>query len=100
MSNLSATAPSAAIQATQTDGVLTIAISGRLDANTTARVWPQATQAMAEAGPGGSVVVDVSDVPYCDGAGMGLLLDLRCRAHDAGTGFTLAGAMARSTGTQ
>ena len=86
--------PSAEVEATRADGGLTIAIAGRLDAGTTADAWPRAIKQVEGSDLGGRLVVDVSDVAYCDGAGMGLLLELRCRAHDAGADFALRGASA------
>ena len=77
----------AALETTRTDGGLTIAIAGRLDARTTADAWPRAMKTL-----GGRLIVDVSDVAYCDGAGMGLLLELQRQARRAGAQFALQGA--------
>lgn len=57
------------------DGRRVLALSGRLDATTIRRVWAEGRQAIA-AVPGQRVVVDASNVDYCDGAGMALLVDL------------------------
>ena len=85
-------AASAAVEATRADGGLTIAIAGRLDARTTADAWPRAMKTLGDADLGGRLIVDVSDVAYCDGAGMGLLLELHRQAHQAGAEFALQGA--------
>jgi len=51
---------------------LHLAISGRLDARTTAGIWQKAADEIKRcAFP--QVVVDASEVSYCDGAGAGLL---------------------------
>ena len=57
------------------DGRRVLALSGRLDATTIRRVWAQCRSAIA-AVPGRRVVVDASNVDYCDGAGIALLVDL------------------------
>jgi phospholipid/cholesterol/gamma-HCH transport system permease protein len=57
------------------DGRRVLALSGRLDATTIRRVWAEGRQAIA-AVPGQHVVVDASNVDYCDGAGIALLVDL------------------------
>jgi phospholipid/cholesterol/gamma-HCH transport system permease protein len=92
MTTTSTNAASAEVKATRADGGLTIAIAGRLDAGTTAEAWSRAVKPTEGSDLGGRLVVDVSDVAYCDGAGVGLLLELRCRAHDAGADFALQGA--------
>ena len=51
------------------DGVLAMAIAGRLDSSTTGRIWRQATEAVAAA-KAPSVIVDAAGVDYCDGSGI------------------------------
>jgi len=58
------------------DGVVAIAIEGRLDSNTTGRIWRQATETVANA-KARSVTVDASQIDYCDGSGIALLVYLR-----------------------
>jgi phospholipid/cholesterol/gamma-HCH transport system permease protein len=58
------------------DGVVAIAIEGRLDSNTTGRIWRQATETVANA-KARSVTVDASQIDYCDGSGIALLVHLR-----------------------
>ncbi|MEA3225453.1 MAG: MlaE family lipid ABC transporter permease subunit [Planctomycetota bacterium] len=57
-------------------GKFKLAITGRLDAETTGRLWPQAVRKLAEAKPQ-ALVIDASKIDYCDGAGMALLLQLK-----------------------
>jgi phospholipid/cholesterol/gamma-HCH transport system permease protein len=56
------------------DGRRLLALSGRLDATTIRRVWDEGRRAIAAA-PGQRVLVDASNVDYCDGAGAALLVD-------------------------
>ncbi|HEX9271333.1 MAG TPA: MlaE family lipid ABC transporter permease subunit [Candidatus Binatia bacterium] len=65
------------------DGVVAIAIEGRLDSNTTGRIWRQATETVATA-KARSVTVDASQVEYCDGSGIALFVHLRNVQRKAG----------------
>src|SRR4030095_2144247 len=58
------------------DGMVAIAIEGRLDSNTTGRIWRQATETVATA-KARSVTVDASEIDYCDGSGIALFVHLR-----------------------
>jgi phospholipid/cholesterol/gamma-HCH transport system permease protein len=64
------------------DGALVIAIAGRLDSSTTGRIWRQATEAVVGA-KARSVIVDASQVDYCDGSGIALFVHLRNLQHQA-----------------
>lgn len=55
---------------------LKLVISGKLDAESTGRLWTQALRKVGEAEPA-ILVVDAAGVDYCDGAGMALLLQLK-----------------------
>jgi len=55
---------------------LKLVISGKLDAESTGRLWTQALRKVGEAEPA-MLVVDAAGVDYCDGAGMALLLQLK-----------------------
>ena len=57
------------------DGRRVVALDGRLDASTVRGLWEQAHRALAEA-PTRPVIVDATEVDYCDNAGVALLLDL------------------------
>ena len=52
-----------------------LALSGRLDAATLAGPWPQIVDPIRSAPPA-ELDVDLGDVTYCDGAGIGLLVEL------------------------
>lgn len=57
---------------------LKLVITGRLDAKTTSRLWPQVVRKLRRARPK-TLVVDADGVDYCDGAGVALLLELKSR---------------------
>jgi len=57
---------------------LKLIIKGRLDTETTASLWREAVGKLAESRPK-KLVVDAKAVEYCDGAGSGLLLELKRR---------------------
>jgi len=64
-------------------GVLTLAIDGRLDSTTTGKVWLSATEAV-ERNPSPRLIVDATKVDYCDGSGIGLLVELQRRQRKVG----------------
>ena len=64
------------------DGVLVMAIAGRLDSSTTGKIWRQASEAVAAAKVR-SVIVDATEVDYCDGSGIALFVHLRNLQHKA-----------------
>ena len=61
------------------DGRRVLALSGRLDASTIRGVWNDGRKAIAEA-TGRRIVVDASNVDYCDGAGVAMLVNLMQQA--------------------
>ena len=65
------------------DGAITVALGGRLDAHTTGRIWRGAVGAITGGGVQ-RVDIDASGVTYCDGAGVGLILDLQRQAARGG----------------
>lgn len=69
-------AKSASVQAAFSDGVLTLRLSGWLDAHTVGRVWERSLKAVAQHKPR-QVIVEATGVDYCDGAGIAMLIDLR-----------------------
>ncbi len=71
-------------------GVLTLTFSGRLDAHTTGHLWREAMEALDRTAPK-RVVVDASQVDYCDGAGVGLLFELQRRQRRRGAEFETHG---------
>jgi phospholipid/cholesterol/gamma-HCH transport system permease protein len=64
------------------DGVLAMALAGRLDSSTTGKIWRQATEAVVAA-KARSVIVDAAEVDYCDGSGIALFAHLRNLQHKA-----------------
>jgi phospholipid/cholesterol/gamma-HCH transport system permease protein len=64
------------------DGVLAVALVGRLDSSTTGKIWRQATEAVVAA-KARSVIVDAAEVDYCDGSGIALFAHLRNLQHKA-----------------
>ncbi len=71
------------------DGVRTLAFTGRLDAASVAQLWTQVVDAVA--GAGSDVVVDAGGLSYCDGAGIGLIVETRRLQDAAGRRWTLRG---------
>jgi len=59
-------------------GGLCFLLKGRLDCDTTGAVWRRAFEALPASGSR-KLTVDASGVEYCDGAGIGLLVELRRR---------------------
>jgi len=78
----------AAIRADSRPGVLTLALSGRLDAPGTAAVWDQAMKLVAPPAPA-RVEADLGGVAYLDGAGVALLIKLREMVAQGGGTLTL-----------
>ena len=73
----------ASVQAEEAgEGLLRLVIRGRLDSQTTGQAWREATRALERAAPS-RLEVDASGIEYCDGSGIGLLVELRQRQTDA-----------------
>jgi phospholipid/cholesterol/gamma-HCH transport system permease protein len=72
------------------DGVLVMAVAGRLDSSTTGKIWRQATEAVATAKVR-SAIVDAAEVDYCDGSGIALFVHLRNLQHKAGAQLEIRG---------
>src|SRR5215475_7998749 len=72
------------------DGVVNIAIEGRLDSSTTGHIWRKATEIVTTA-KARSVVVDAAAVEYCDGSGIALFVHLRNLQHQAGKQLEIHG---------
>jgi phospholipid/cholesterol/gamma-HCH transport system permease protein len=58
------------------EGVLTLRLSGWLDAHTISDVWNQCRAAVSRSNPS-KIVVEGGDIQYCDGAGIAMLVDLK-----------------------
>jgi phospholipid/cholesterol/gamma-HCH transport system permease protein len=72
------------------DGVLVMAIAGRLDSSSTGKIWRQATETLDTAKVR-SVIVDAAEVDYCDGSGIALFVHLRNLQHRAGAQLEIRG---------
>ena len=72
------------------DGVLAINIAGRLDSSTTGKVWRQAIRAVTAA-KARNVIIDATDVDYCDGSGIALFVHLRALQRKARAGLEIHG---------
>lgn len=79
-------AGSLTVQRTGENGTLTFVLTGRLDMESTGRVWREAQRVLQDRPPA-SIVVDASGVSYCDGAGIAWLVKLQ--QHQAGVGAEL-----------
>ncbi|MGZ8479238.1 MAG: MlaE family lipid ABC transporter permease subunit [Candidatus Binatia bacterium] len=65
------------------NGLLKLSIDGRLDANSTGRVWRESTRLVSVA-RAATVDLDASAMDYCDGSGIALLIQLRRLQQKAG----------------
>lgn len=74
----------------EAEGVLVLAFSGRLDAAGTAALWRRAVGRVVES-RAPRLTVEAGEVDYCDGAGIGLLVELCCRQHARGGKYELQG---------
>lgn len=62
-------------------GKLKLAIRGRLDADSVSQIWPEAIKKLSDIKPT-LLEVDAAGIEYCDGAGSGLLLELKRRQEE------------------
>ena len=69
---------------------LTLLMTGRLDANTTGRLWREALHILEQSNPI-RVVIDASEVSYCDGAGVAFIVKLRQYQERTGGDVTIHG---------
>jgi phospholipid/cholesterol/gamma-HCH transport system permease protein len=63
--------------------IVTLTISGRLDSTTTGKIWRETIEILGRTSVR-LIVVDASKIDYCDGSGIGLLLELRRRQQRKG----------------
>ncbi|MBL8875143.1 MAG: ABC transporter permease [Phycisphaerae bacterium] len=73
---------------TSQGGSARVALKGRLDANSVAGLWDRVVPPVRDSGFS-TLTVDGKDVSYCDGAGIGLLMELAlvCRARKASISY-------------
>jgi phospholipid/cholesterol/gamma-HCH transport system permease protein len=69
---------------------LVVFLSGRLQANNAGAAWRRVTKGLRRRSPA-KVIVDATELEYCDATGFGLLLDLCRRQHRAGNAFEIRG---------
>ncbi|MCK2221986.1 STAS domain-containing protein [Actinomadura sp. ATCC 31491] len=72
-----------------TAGVHVLAVHGDLDHHTSPRLQ-EALDALAPAG-GDLLVIDLTELPFCDSTGVSVLVAAHQRAQDAGVRLALAG---------
>lgn len=73
---------------TGSQGQLNIRLSGRLDSESVGDLWLKATGLLARHKPS-TLIIDTSEITYCDGSGIGLLFELRRRQKAAAAGFEI-----------
>jgi phospholipid/cholesterol/gamma-HCH transport system permease protein len=74
-------------------GECTIVIKGRLDSTSTSSIWQNAIGAL-DLASSKIVVVDASGIDYCDGSGIGLLMELHRHQRKAGGELKINGLRA------
>ena len=67
---------------------LTFHVGGHLDSRTTGGIWRQAQEALRQPA---DLIVEASEIAYCDISGVGLLVDLRRRQERSGRTFRIQG---------
>jgi phospholipid/cholesterol/gamma-HCH transport system permease protein len=83
--------PSSSFQTTMiAPGVLGVKIIGRLDSMTTGNVWRKINMELDRMSPK-RIIVDASEIEYCDGSGIGFLFGLRQRQEKAGGDLEIRG---------
>ena len=75
-------------------GAFAMRIAGRLNAHSTAAIWEAAVHGV-ERVSGASAQLDASEIEYCDGAGLALLLELRRVAGRRGAELEIEGLAER-----
>jgi phospholipid/cholesterol/gamma-HCH transport system permease protein len=71
-------------------GVLDVKIVGRLDSTSTGSIWHKTDLELDKTSPK-QVIVDASEIEYCDGSGIGYLFGLRQRLEKAGGDLEIRG---------
>jgi phospholipid/cholesterol/gamma-HCH transport system permease protein len=75
---------------TTEEGSLKLIINGRLDSNSTGKIWRESLLSIDNTLPK-RVIVDASGVDYCDGTGIGFLFNLQLRQSQKGGVFEIQG---------
>jgi len=71
-------------------GVLGVKIIGRLDSMSTGNIWRETNLELDRTSPK-RVIVDASEIEYCDGSGIGYLFGLRQRQKKVGGDLEIRG---------
>ncbi len=75
---------------TASHGRVLLAVSGEIDIATAPRLIAVLNDAVTDgAGSDGSVVIDLTDVPFMDSTGLALLIDAQRRLSSRGRGFAV-----------
>ena len=74
-----------------TEGCLTLNIEGSLDSKTTGKIWREAMLILQQGDAKMRVILDASRMEYCDGSGIGFLLELFRRQKSAGRELKIQG---------
>jgi phospholipid/cholesterol/gamma-HCH transport system permease protein len=72
------------------DNVLEIIIEGRLDSFTTSSIWRKASDTVVAA-KASTVLLNASNIDYCDGSGVALLIQMRQQQLRSGGSFEIRG---------
>lgn len=76
---------------TSPEGALTLTIEGSLDSKSTGKVWREAMGILEQGSIPREIILDASRMGYCDGSGIGLLLELHRRQQAAGRKLKIQG---------
>lgn len=91
--------PSASIDTSaEVDGSVLLVLKGNLQATTIHALWKQALETLASLRPNQGIVVDASRVTYCDGSGIGMIVDLEETQKKRGGTFRIEGLDSRFQG--
>ncbi|MBG0564701.1 STAS domain-containing protein [Actinoplanes aureus] len=74
------------VRHTARNGPTTLTLAGDLDVATAGLLDQHVTRTLTEAGPGG-LVIDVTNLEFCDSTGVHALIRARRQAHQHGTTF-------------
>lgn len=74
-----------------TEGCVTLNIEGSLDSKTTGKIWREAMLILQQGDAKMRVILDASRMEYCDGSGIGFLLELFRRQKSAGRELKIQG---------
>ena len=91
MGKTAQTRPSATYESDRSsDGTVTVTLKGHLDSSTTGQIWRKNMAILVKEKPK-RLVVDASELVYCDGSGTGFIIELKRRQLLHGSQFELRG---------